>query len=263
MTNAYLSTRMRKLPLHRFNEFVRLVPDEVAMIEALAIDRVHLRRHQVIRSQGDPVRELYLLSEGWVGSCIDVAAGTRQMVKVHLAGDMLGTPSLTLPNAAETLIAITRATVDVVPVSAFARLFMSEPRIAAATFMIAQKERVLLMDRLTSVARTSAAQRLAAFLLSVYERLTVIGLKEPTFDLPLSQDELADVLGITPVHANRTLFQLQDAGLIARKGKCITLLSIPGLRSFGGVPQRRFECSRDWCLHSPSEPSSRSGTMVG
>ena len=254
---------MRKLPLHRFTEFVSLDADEVELIEGLAVDRLQLRRHQVVRAQGDPVRELYLLSDGWVGSCIDVAAGTRQMVKVHLPGDMLGTPSLTLPNAAETLIALTRATVDVVPVSAFARLFMSEPTIAAATFMIAQKERVLLMDRLTSVARTSAAQRLAAFLLNVYERLTVVGLKEPTFDLPLSQDELADVLGITPVHANRTLFLLQDAGLIERKGKCITLLSIPGLRSFGAVPLRRFERSRDWALQDASESSSRPGTMVG
>jgi CRP-like cAMP-binding protein len=176
---------------------------------------------------------------------------------------MLGTPSLTLPNAAETLIALTRSTVEIVPVGAFAKLFMTQPRIAAATFMIAQKERVLLMDRLTSIARTSAAQRLAAFLLNVYERLTVVGLKEPTFDLPLSQDELADVLGITPVHANRTLFLLQDAGLIHRKGKCISLLSIPGLRSFGAVPPRRFERSRDWAIHGVSEPSSSPGTMVG
>jgi|SRR5579884_1152404 len=254
---------MRSLPLHRFNEFVPLSSEESELLESLPVDRLQLRRHQVIRSQGDAVRDVYLLSEGWVGCCVDVAAGTRQMVKVHLPGDMLGTPSLTLTTAAETLIALTRVTVEVIPVAEFSSLFMSAPRIAAAMYLAAQKERVFLMDRLTSVARTSAAQRLAAFLLNVFDRLTVVGLAEPVFDLPLSQDELADVLGITAVHANRTLFHLEESGFIARRGKCITLLDIPGMRSFGAMPQRRFERSRDWRLRPALAPSLRSGTMVG
>jgi CRP-like cAMP-binding protein len=254
---------MHDLPLHRFNEFVPLTGREAEAIEGLAVERLHLRRHEVIRFQGDPVRDVYLLSEGWAGCSVDVAAGTRQMVKVHLPGDMLGTPSLTLSSAAETLVALTRVTVEVVPVHAFSALFMENPRIAAAMYLSAQKERVFLMDRLTSVARTSAAQRLAAFLLNVYDRLSLVGLKEPSFDLPLSQDELADVLGITAVHANRILFQLEEAGLIARTGKCIALLDVEGLRSFGAMPQRRFERSPDWALAHASEASPQRGTMVG
>jgi CRP/FNR family transcriptional regulator, anaerobic regulatory protein len=254
---------MRNLPLHRFDEFVPLTAREIELIESVAVARLQLRRHDVIRSQGDPVREIYLLSDGWVGCCVDVAAGTRQMVKVHLPGDMLGTPSLTLSSGAETLIALTRATVGVVPIHAFSRLFTDNPRIATAMYLAAQKERVFLMDRLTSVARTSAAQRLAAFLLNVYDRLTVVGLDDPKFELPLSQDQLADVIGITAVHANRTLFQLQESGLIARKGKSISLLDIPALRSFGAMPQRRFERSRDWALPHANEASAEPGTMVG
>ncbi|MGN6058149.1 MAG: Crp/Fnr family transcriptional regulator [Sphingomicrobium sp.] len=254
---------MRNLPLHRFNEFVSLTRAEIELIENAVGERVHLRRHQVIRSQGDPVRDVYLLSEGWVGCCVDVAAGTRQMVKVHLPGDMLGTPSLTLTSAAETLIALTRVTVEVIPVAEFSKLFMTAPRIAAAMYLAAQKERVFLMDRLTSVARTSAAQRLAAFLLNVYDRLTVVGLDEPMFDLPLSQDELADVLGITAVHANRTLFHLAESGFIARRGKSITILDVPGMRSFGAMPQRRFERSRDWHLRPVHESLPISERMVG
>jgi CRP-like cAMP-binding protein len=240
-----------------------LTAREAELIEGLAVERVRLRRHDVIRAQGDPVRDVYFLSEGWVGCCVDVAAGGRQMVKVHLPGDVLGTPSLTLSSAAETLIALTRATVDVIPVQAFSRLFMDHPRIAAAMYLNAQKERVFLMDRLTSVARTSAAQRLAAFLLNVYDRLTLVGLEEPSFDLPLSQDQLADVLGITAVHANRTLFQLQESGLIARTGRSISLLDVPALRSFGAMPQRRFERSPEWSLPHANEVSSYPGTMVG
>ena len=167
-----------------------------------------------------------------------------------------------LQEDAETLMALTRVTVDIIPVAAFSQLFMNEPRIAASMYLSAQKERVFLMDRLTSVARTSAAQRLAAFLLNVDDRLSVVGLDEPRFDLPLSQDELADVLGITAVHANRTLFHLEESGFIARRGKSITILDLPGMRSFGAMPQRRFERSRDWRLRSPLGPSLPSRKMV-
>jgi CRP-like cAMP-binding protein len=237
---------MQKLPLHRFSEFVCLTSAEVQAIERLSVDRLHLKRHDTLRSQGDPVRDVYLLVEGWVGSCVDVATGTRQMVKVHLPGDLLGTPSITVRAAADTLVALKRTTVEVIPVTALAELFMSMPRVAAGLYLTSLKERVFLMDRLTSVARTNAVQRLAAFLVSIHERLLLAGLEGPQFDLPLSQIELADVIGITPVHANRTWAQLERTGLVRRSGKTVSLVDIEGLRDLGAVPDRRFERLREW-----------------
>ena len=249
---------MRKFPLHRFTEFVPLEPAELEFVQSLSTETRRFRRHDIIREQGAPVREVYFLAEGWVGSCVDFATGSRQMVKVHLAGDMLGTPSVVLDSAAETLIALTSSEVDVIPASAYSKLFMSQPRFAASMFLTAQKERVLLMDRLTSVARTAAMQRLAAFLLNIYDRLKiVVELEEPSFELPLSQEQLSDVLGITPVHANRTFAQLDATGLVHRRGRWITLLDIPGLRSLGAVPDRRFECTADWHAPSSWQPEDR------
>jgi len=254
---------MHRLPPHRFSEFVALTSAEVQAIERLSVERLHLKRHEIIRSQGDPVHDVYLLIDGWVGCCVDVATGTRQMVKVQLPGDLLAAPSMTLRTAAETLVALTRTTVDVVPVCALARLFMNTPRIAAGMFLTSLKERVFLMDRLTSVARTSAVQRLSSFLVSIHERLSLVGLEEPAFDLPLSQNELADVIGITPVHANRTWAQLERTGLVRRTGKTIRLLDIEGLKSLGAVPDRRFERVREWSVAAPEKSASPAGTLVG
>lgn len=244
---AVLSLRMKSQPWHRFTEFVPLDGAELDTVHALATGTRHFRRHDIIREQGEPAREIYLLTHGWVGSCIDVANGSRQMTKVHLPGDLLGTPSMVLSTAADTLLALTNATVEIVPMTAFARLFMSSPRFAAAMFLSAQKERVMLIDRLTSVARTSAMQRLAAFLLHAYDRLRIVqDLEEPRFELPLSQEELADVLGITAVHANRTFAQLDATGLLHRRLRWIHILDVPGLRNLGAVPERRFQCLPDW-----------------
>jgi len=253
---------MRKPSTYRFSEFVPLSSAELQAVESLSVQRLQLRRHDAIRSQGDAVHDIYLLTDGWVGCCMDVVTGTRQMVKVHLPGDLLGTPSMTLHSAAETLVALTRATVEVIPVNAFARLFMSSPRIAAASFLSSLKERVFLMDRLTSVARTSAVQRLAAFLVNVHDRLKVVGLEEQQFQLPLSQHELADVIGITPVHANRTWSQLERTGLIRREGRLVILLDVDGLKSLGAVPLRLFERLPHWSIALVEDLSPASGTMV-
>ena len=253
---------MRKPSTYRFTEFVPLTGAELQAVESLSVQRLQLRRHDTIRSQGDAVHDIYLLIDGWVGCCMDVAAGTRQMVKVHLPGDVLGTPSMTLGDAAESLVALSRATVEVIPIIAFARLFKSSTRIAAASFLSSLKERVFLMDRLTSVARTSAVQRLAAFLINVHHRLKVVGLEEQQFHLPLSQHELADVIGITPVHANRTWAQLERTGLIRRQGKLVVLLDVEGLKSLGAVPQRRFQRIPHWSIGLVEDMSPGSGTMV-
>ena len=254
---------MHSSQLPRFKDFVSLTSAEVQAIDRLSVERLYLRRHDVIRSQGDPAHDVYFLTEGWVSCYIDVATGTRQMVKVHLPGDILGAPSITLRAAAETLVALTRATVEVVPVSALARLFMASPRIAAGLFLSSLKERIFLMDRLTSVGRTSAVQRLSAFLINLYSRLKLAGLEEARFDLPLSQNELADVIGITAVHANRTWAQLERTGLVRREGKRVILLDVAGLTSLGAVPQRNFQSLPQWNAPIVEESLENPRTMVG
>jgi CRP/FNR family transcriptional regulator len=238
---------MNDAPLHRLNQFIELSPAEAKAFADLAVERRRLRRHDVIRAQGDPVHHVYMLVEGWVATCIDSEAGSRQIVKVHLPGDMLGAPSLTLSSAAETLCALTRVTIDVIPSRRLGQLFLSSRRLAGAMFLNGLQERIWLMDRLMSVGRTSAAQRLAAFLLSLFDRLRAINSTDgDRFVLPLSQGEVANVLGITPVHTNRTFGQLARVGLISRSGKWITLEDVASLRKLASVPPREFQNMPAW-----------------
>lgn len=248
---------MKPLPLHRLNEFVRLQRSEAEAFAGLAIGRKQFGRHDVIRAQGEPTDNVYFLIEGWVASRIDTDRGGQQIIKVHLPGDVLGGASLTLAHAAESLVALSKTVVDVMPSERLGELFVSSPRMAAAMFLAVQQERIWLMDRLTSIGRTSAAQRLAAFLLSLLDRLEKIDCEAGhTIDLPLSQSELAKVLGITTVHANRTLYQLERTGMISRCGRIIKLENIEGLRDFCGVPRRQFNATPGW-LSAPLQKSSK------
>jgi len=238
---------MPDLPLHRLNQFIALNGAEAEAFTRLAVEDRRYVRHELIRCQGDPSDEVFFLFEGWAASCVDSATGSRQIVKIHLPGDIMGAPSLALRRAAESLMALTSARVHVIPSTRLGELFVTAPKLAAAMFLSAQQERIWLMDRLMSIGRTSAVQRLAALLLSLHERLSALASPSPErIELPLSQEEVANVLGITAVHANRTFAQLDATGLVSRCGRVIVLLDIPGLRSFSCVPKREFQQTPAW-----------------
>ncbi|UAK25960.1 Crp/Fnr family transcriptional regulator [Sphingomonas nostoxanthinifaciens] len=229
-------------PPHRLFEFVELTAAERQAIDRLHGPVVRVPKGQQLRRAGEPVVEIFFLIEGWAISSLDLAGGERQIVKVHLPGDLLGTPSMVLETAAETLTAITPIKVSRVSLTAFGQLFHDAPRLSIAMFMSAQQERIMLMDRVASLGRSSAVQRVASFVLHVYDRLRVWNPEQgPKLYLPLTQENIGDVTGLTAVHVNRILRQMNDDGLLVHDRQCLTLLDIPKLRTVGALPERR------WC----------------
>lgn len=238
--------------MHRLFEFIELTDHERHTLDRLQGPSFKIGRGQTIRSLGDEVTEAYFLLEGWVLSSVGLAGGDRQIVKIHLPGDMLGSPSLVLRKAAETLTAVTPATLTKVSLKGFGRLFYDAPRLAAAFFMSCQQERVVLMDRITSVGRTRAAQRLAAFLLHLHDRLRVIAPEQDAaFHLPLTQEQIGDTIGLTSVHVNRTFREFDAMGIVHRRGHMIELRDFDALRRLAAVPAREWVRFPDW-LPSPN-----------
>lgn len=236
-----------ELPLHRFAEFAPLTDDEVAQVRALGEPPVRLRRRTVIRREGDEPRFAWLLLDGWVGSSILLSAGERQLVKFHLPGDILGSTSVCFTAAVDTLFALTPATVSRVPMARFIELFRSSPRFAARMFLSAQRERVALMDRLASIGRTPAIARVAGMLLDLHDRLRHIGhVAEDGFDVRVTQEEIGDYLGLTAVHVNRVLRQLQNERLIRRRLHRIAIVDPDGLRQRAGQTIRTLDLASDW-----------------
>lgn len=238
---------MKSTPRDRLLEFFELTSDELDLLERLRGPAARFARHAEIRRAGDKVKGVFLLLEGWVLSSAEMPGGQRQVLKVHMPGDMLGSPSMVLPLAMETLTAVTLATIVPVPLSAFGVLLGQAPRLLAALFLSAQQERVLLSDRLAAVGRATAAQRFAALLVQLYDRLNR-GPVDPgpvSLHLPLTQQDLADLLGITVVHVNRVLKSLVAEGLIARDRNDYRF-DVARLRNFSGIPRREWIRNPSW-----------------
>lgn len=106
-----------------------------------------------------------------------------------------------------------------------AQIATDQPRLFAAIVALDQMERVALTDRLAELGRTSAKSRVASVLLEVRDRLRRLDPEVGASFVPgLTQEEIGDVTGLTAVHVNRMLRQLEDEGLIVRESGRVTLL---------------------------------------
>lgn len=244
---------MDPLPLFRFQEFIDPDPAELALLDSICGRVDHLPVRALLHRQGDRVGRIYLLVRGWVSSNVAVPGGEQQIVKIHFPGDLLGTPSIVVERAAETLTALTPISVRSIRYEDFGRVFVEAPRLGAVLFLSGQLERVALMDRLTSIGRTRAVSRLAAFLVQTHDRLRLVEPdRPPVLDLPLTQSELADLLGITPVHMNRTFRELDLTGFIARRRMHIELRSLVDLRALAHLTGHRTRRDHGWLQRSGS-----------
>ncbi|HUD92869.1 Crp/Fnr family transcriptional regulator [Sphingobium sp.] len=215
-------------------------------MSALASDTLEYRRRSAIRHEGAPVQHIYLLTEGWVGSSMTLKSGARQFFKVHIPGDVLGAPSLASVNAVETLTAITDCTIKYIPLSRLGSIFAEHPRVGMSLFLSANKERIALMDLLATVGRVSAIERLASFLMDLHDRLLVAGqIEAGRLPMPMTQEEIADMLGLTAVHVNRMLHELETHSLLHRSGRDF-ILNLPGLQAMNLIASRTYVQEPSW-----------------
>ncbi|PCD04427.1 Crp/Fnr family transcriptional regulator [Sphingomonas spermidinifaciens] len=233
--------------IHRFEALAPLSVDERATLQSLGDPEIRRARGETFQREGEALTGFHLHIRGWIASSVLLRTGNRLIQKVHLPGDMLGTPSMVLPTAADTLTAITDAATAFVPYERFARLYETAPRLAALFTVAVQMERLALMDALAVTGRASAREQFARLLIDLHARLSPINAVEgDAFDLPLTQEAIGDLLGLTPVHVNRTIRAFESEGLIARNGHRMRLLDLPALRALCPLQPRRPRYDPAW-----------------
>ncbi len=210
----------------RISDMIVLTPDEQDALARLGECQRRLRRNAILLSENDRLSELFVLKEGMMMSYVLLDDGRRQILRFIFPGDVLATPALAYARSPETLMALTDIVVCPFDRSVMATMFATTPRLAAAIMALDQAERVAMTDRLAAIGRTSAKARVAALLLEIRDRLRTgdrrIG---NCFILGITQEEIGDATGLTAVHVNRMLRQLEEEGLIERGGGRVTLLN--------------------------------------
>nr|WP_213980228.1 Crp/Fnr family transcriptional regulator [Sphingomonas sp. dw_22] len=205
-------------------ELVELTPSEQEALERLEERQRHVRRGAVLQRENEACGELFILRKGLMMSYVLLDDGSRQILRFLFPGDMLGISSAMYREAPETLSALSDCVVCPFDRSVLSELMVDHPRLAGMVLVYSQIERVALTDRLAALGRTSAKARVAALLLELRNRLRAIDKSiDNAFALGLTQEEIGDATGLTAVHVNRMLRQLEEEGLIAREAGRVTL----------------------------------------
>lgn len=186
-----------------------------------------------IRSVISPPREsgetLRFVASGWVVKVRELKDGRRQLLQLLLPGDAI--VSVAPNQRGHFLQAITPVQlIDGAPIAQAAGKPQTYPGLARALHGIGLTERALLMDYVVRLGRQTALERLAHLLIEVHHRLTAVGIAEHD-ELPfrMTQEAMSDLLGLSPVHVNRTLMALKRSGLISIAQGRVHLLDVPAL----------------------------------
>ena len=204
---------------------------EEAALRRLCKDLRRIPAHKTVISEGEPLNESLLLLEGWLARAKGLSGGERQFTEIHVPGDFADLHSLTLKRLDHDVVALTPVRLVAVPHDELRRLTEEFPHIARIYWFSTNVDAAIHREWAVSLGRRSALARTAHLFCELFERLKVVELtRGDSYDFPLTQDELATALGMTPVHINRTLQELRRQELIRLEHRQLTILDQDGLR---------------------------------
>jgi CRP-like cAMP-binding protein len=207
----------------------------------------HYEAGEIVLEQGQQTECLYVVSSGWLHASSRLKDGGRQILRFYFVGDITTSFSIAWEYTASALTAVSECTLFEIPRDALGRVFGEHPRLGAMLYGLMASEHVAMSDRLTSVGRQNGMTRIATLLLDIRSRLRVVdGIDGSVFELPLTQQELGDSVGLTKEHVNRSLKALEQTGLIEREGKIIRITDVPALAEMVGFQDRHAHVATDW-----------------
>ena len=194
---------------------------------------VEVRRHPadaVIVRAFETQDHSTLLLDGILCRYKDLRNGQRQITELHVAGDFADLHSFTLKYLDHDVLSLTPCQVAVVPHDALRTMTERLPSLARHYWFSTNLDAAIHREWELSLGRRTAFARVAALISELHQRLLLVGLASETgYDLPLTQTDLAECLGLTNVSVNRVLRDLRD-GKLARFGQGrVTILDRPGL----------------------------------
>jgi CRP-like cAMP-binding protein len=165
--------------------------------------------------------------------------GARQIVALHIPGDALDFQNLFLDVSDHSVQMLTRGEVAFVTIRDLQVLARERAAVGHAILVKILVEASIFREWVLNVGRRDAKTRVSHLLCELAVRLDAEGLADHySYELPMTQEQLADAVGLTPVHVNRTLKALEAEGLIVRSKKSVSFPDLMRLRSAGDFNQR-------------------------
>ncbi len=220
----------RKLSL-----FVPLSDADRQALDALTTTEEAFRADTDIVSEGMAPRSVFLLQDGMAVRYRALPDGGRQIMTFLIPGDLCDPHMFLLRKMDHSIGTLTPVRIAALSREGLMNIFATHPRISAALWQSSLQEEAMLRERIVSLGRRDARGRIAYLLCELLWRHSAIGLaKGEAYHLPLTQTELGDALGLTPVHVNRGLMEFRKRYLIAMEHRLLKVLDVAGLQGIAG-----------------------------
>ncbi|ARS53499.1 Crp/Fnr family transcriptional regulator [Kushneria konosiri] len=219
--------------VRNFKHYCALDETEAELLAALEKTPQIVSNAQMIWEENHCAESLCVLSEGWACSYRSMDDGTRQILNIFLPGDMVGLSDFSPRRHLASVAMLTEGVVCRFPLKNLTDIFTTSPRLTTVLFSLAGQQQAIMAERLVNMGRRTAREKVAHFICEMHLRLrkTYPDITH-RFNLPLSQQVLADVLGLSAVHVSRTFSELREEGLLYRERNRI---EIPDLEAFYDV----------------------------
>ncbi|RYE50820.1 MAG: Crp/Fnr family transcriptional regulator, partial [Hyphomicrobiales bacterium] len=182
---------------------------------SLPFRRKRVSKGEEIVSEGNKSSSCCLVISGYLHRSKALVTGNRQIFSLHMAGDIPDLHSLHLPRMDHSLVATAPAEVAMISHAAIQRVLDQSSRLTALFWRDTLIDAAAFRAWMLMLGQAEAPVRMAHLFCELYVRSQLVGLnKENSFALPISQIDLADMLGTSTVHANRTLQDLRLQGLV-------------------------------------------------
>jgi len=201
--------------------------EQLATINEIKKQHIVMPAGAGIIRPGEESPLLYTLYSGWAFRFKTLPDGRRQILNFLLPGDLLGLQAAMFDAAQHGIEALTEVQLCVLPRRDVWQLFGTMPGLAYDVTWLGAREESIVDENLASVGRRTAAERVAALIVSLYKRAKLLGLVDPgdSFDFPPTQQHIADALGLSLVHTNKTLAKLRRMGMFKSTNGTLTLVN--------------------------------------
>lgn len=215
--------------------FRPFTPDELRFVSSFKRGELVAEAGSLILSEGSHSAQMFTLLSGWAFRHKSLPDGRRQILNYVLPGDLIGLQGSVIGEMQHSVEALSPVVLCVFQRSNLQDLYRGHPGLAFDITWLAAREERMLDENLLSVGRRSAIERAAYLIAFIYNRAMSVGLgTTKRLLIPITQQHVADTLGLSIVHTNKTLRKLSEQKLIRWHGGACEVLDPIGLGEVAG-----------------------------
>ncbi len=214
---------MRAL-FRRLGHYAPITEREWNLFSAMKVETKEVDAHKDMIDEGEELKHVLIVEDGWCMRHRVLEDGRRQIVNFLLPGDFFDLQVFLARKSDHGISTVTPATIHFIQPKDILNVFKSSSELSLALWWATLQEEAVLREQIVRTGRRTAKERVAHIILELHRRNRIVHQgSESSFVLPLTQSILADALGLSLVHVNRTLRSLIRTKMIERNGSEIVI----------------------------------------